>query len=824
MAPKSNSRRASAGKKGQRKTKKKSVTPRSWKRRIWGVVWRLGVLSVLVLAGYLVYLDTQVRKNFEQRQWALPAHVFARPLEFYVGKSLKQDDLLTELKLLGYRKVSKFASKATRKPGSYISGKNRVELISRQFDFWDGVEASRQVRIRFKAGKVSALQSLDGGGSITLLRLDPVRIGGIYPSRIEDRSLVRLEEVPKTLTEALITVEDHNFRHHIGVDPKAVLRAAWVNLQAGSVVQGGSTLTQQLIKNLFLTRERSFKRKISEALMAPLLELHYGKDEILETYLNEVYLGQDGVRAIHGFGLASYFYFGRPLNELPTEQSALLVSLVKGPSYYNPRRHAKRAKKRRNVVISVLEREKVITVAEADRARAAGLGLVPRARNNGVRFPAFLELVRRQLRRDYREEDLTTEGLKVFSTLDPIVQQRAQDSLRKRIKYLEKRHKPKGVLQGAVVVTENNTGEVQAVVGGREIKYGGFNRALDAVRPIGSLIKPAVYLSALEEPSKYTLASMLDDSELNLKVGKQVWSPKNAHGGFNGDVLLIDALAQSYNPASARLGMELGLGRVHASLKRLGVLREAPEVPAMLLGAFNLAPIDVAQMYQTMASEGFRVPLRSIREVMNTDGRPLSRYALQVDQVFDQRAVHLINRAMQEVTKTGTARYLSHLLPTDTRIAGKTGTTDGLRDSWFAGFDKDRLTVVWLGLDNNKSARVTGTTGAMLVWADVMRGLGVRSLDKQPLSGMTLVEVDRKTGLWADKGCEKRLNLPFVTGSAPVDVSPCANKQPVVQSVFSTLLPTLQKKDVPELQAEPAAKVDIEEDETGWVNPFWWTE
>ncbi|MCP5142484.1 MAG: penicillin-binding protein 1B [Chromatiales bacterium] len=796
-----------------RRSPPKKTAGRGWKHYLLRVLLVAALVGGVVLAGYLLLLDRQVRAQFEGRQWALPAHVYARPLEVFAGMKLSADDLVAELDLLGYHADPDAVGLG--RAGAYRLGGGRVELVSRAFTFWDGEEAGHAVRVRFDGGRVAALEALTGQAP-ALLRLDPLRIGGIYPTRAEDRSLLRLDDAPKGLTDALIAVEDSRFHEHHGIDPIGILRAVWHNLLAGRVVQGGSTLTQQLVKNLFLSDERSLQRKFNEASMAALLELHYGKEQILETYLNEVYLGQDGSRAIHGFGLGAEFYFGRPLNELRSEHLALLVGLVKGPSYYNPRRNPERAQARRDVVLAVMEREGLITSTEAVRARTAPLGLAEPRQAGGNRYPAFLDLVRRQLQRDYHEADLTSEGLRIFTTLDPRAQREAETRLGKRIGYLQERHGPKGVLEGAVVVVRPDNGEVQALVGGRDARFDGLNRALDAVRPIGSLIKPVVYLRALEEPARYSLATLLDDGPFSLRQAgvAEAWQPQNYDHEFHGKPLLIDALAHSYNPASARLGLALGLGEVHGAIRRLGVEREPPLVPAMLLGAYNLSPFEVAQLYQPIAAGGFRAPLRAIREVMNTDRQPLARYSLRIEQTFDSQVIGLLGVAMREVVRSGTARYLNRMLDNDAAVAGKTGTTDDLRDSWFAGFDASRLVVVWMGVDDNSRANLTGASGAMLVWGDVMRALGVDPLPDAPPPGTVVAEVDRDSGLLADAGCPDTVRLPFIAGSEPRGMASCAAVLGVPSA--PTVAPVAQPR-------EPSAPEPRQQKEASpWESPLEW--
>ncbi|MGB5607065.1 MAG: transglycosylase domain-containing protein, partial [Gammaproteobacteria bacterium] len=489
--------------------RKKSRRKTLFRRSVWIPLF---TLLALVITGYVVYLDYQVRHQFTGKRWSLPARVYARPLELYAGQQLTADQFVTELTALGYRSV-----RSPRQQGEFSRNRNVFHLITRPFIFWDGTEDKHNVRVTFSGNGITRLADGVSGKTASIVRLDPVLVGSFYPSHNEDRVLLKLEEVPPALINTLIAIEDRGFYQHHGIAPLAILRALWANVRARGVVQGGSTLTQQLVKNFFLTSERSLARKINEAIMALLLEWHYDKDEILEAYLNEVYLAQDGSRAIHGFGLASYFYFERPLVELDVEQYALLVGLVKGPSYYNPYRHAERARARRNLVLDVMAGLEMLEPQAAARARAAQLGIGHQERKAINPFPAFLNLVRRQLARDYREEDITSEGLIIYTTLDPRIQWQLEAVLDARLKKLESSHgMAPGTLEGAAVITSVPGGEVLALAGGRNPHFAGFNRALDARRHVGSLLKPAVYLTALEQPDRYTLATLLDDSALTF--------------------------------------------------------------------------------------------------------------------------------------------------------------------------------------------------------------------------------------------------------------------------------------------------------------------
>jgi penicillin-binding protein 1B len=565
------------------------------------------------------------------------------------------------------------------------------------------------------------------------------------------------------------------YSHH-GVDPKGLARAVFAT--ASGNVQGGSTLTQQLAKNFFLTPERTMRRKITEMLMALLIEFHYTKDEILEAYINEVYLGQDGNRAIHGFGLASRYFFDKPLTYLGLADTALLTGMLKGPSFYNPRTQPQRALERRNLVLELMAREGFISEEQLAAGQKAPLGVVERPPRGTSAYPAFLDLVHRQLQRDYRDEDLRSEGLQIFTTLDPQVQLAAERALAAQLAQLENKYtQPSDSLQAAVLVTSTQNAEVQAVVGGRNPRSKGFNRALDARRPIGSLIKPVVYLTALQQPRRYTLATMVDDSPLvYAQNGTADWEPENYDHQFHGEVMLRDALIHSYNVSTARLGLDVGVSHVLANLRRLGVERAVPAFASSLLGANEFSPLEVTQVYQTLAGGGFRTPLRTIREVMTPEGTTLQRYPLNIEQVVDPAPLFLLTRTLQDVVREGTARRLEHYLPADLDIAGKTGTSDGFRDSWFAGFSGDRLGVVWIGRDDNQSSGLTGASGAMTLWGRMMADLNLAPLILPQGEKIEHVWIDQTSGLRSAADCPGAIELPFISGSAPQQVVPCAQK------------------------------------------------
>lgn len=750
-----------------RKRSRKPVRRVGFWRRWTGLLWKLALVGLVVLAGLTIYLDAVVQEKFSGKRWAVPAKVFARPLELYAGQQLTRDDFLTELSALGYRRVS-----AISQPGQMSVAPGRVDVYTRGFQSFEGTEPAQRISVRFAGQQVTGLS---GRGDVVMARLEPLMIGGIYPAHNEDRILVRLDQAPPYLVEALVAVEDREYFQHVGVSPKGIVRAAYVNFTAGGVVQGGSTLTQQLVKNFYLSSERSLLRKGTEAIMAILLELHYSKEEILEAYLNEVFLGQDGRRAVHGFGLASQYYFAQPLHELQLHQVALLVGMVKGPSLYNPRRQPERAKKRRDLVIQMLQEQGVISAEQASAAIDQPLDVTVRGSLADSSYPAFMYLVKRQLREDYKDEDLTSEGLRIFTSFDPLLQMKAEKAVADSLKNLGERANE---MEAAMVVSGAQTGEVLALVGGRNPRFSGFNRALDASRPIGSLVKPAVYLAALEQPQRYSLITPVDDSPitLNAEPGK-TWTPQNYSRQSHGIVPLHEALSRSYNQATVRLGVEVGVDRVLSTIERMGVRHGWPAYPAMLLGSGAMTPMQVTDMYQTLANGGFNTPLRAIRNVLTAEGKQLGRYPFEVQQQFDSATIYLMQEALSRVMADGTGRSAYNRIPSSIRLAGKTGTTNDLRDSWFAGFSDDLVAVAWLGRDDNGQTRLTGATGALQVWTAFMAQAHPRSLSEVPPEGVVYAWVDRLTGAGSDPSCPDTVQVPFREGYQPLPGPGC---QPLI--------------------------------------------
>jgi penicillin-binding protein 1B len=738
----------------RKSTAKKKQTGKNSRSGYFKYIQILVILFCLVTAGIL-WLDYTILTAFEGRRWLLPARVYATPIEIYTGQTLLRERLIQQLKDSGYSE-----NESLDVPGNFRRAGRNLEFFRRNFTYWDGIEQAEKIHISFNNNQITGISTLSGGLPIDPVRIEPQLIGKIYPLHNEDRVIIPPDKIPIQLINALIATEDRNFYNHHGMDFRGMLRALYINFKERNISQGGSTLTQQLVKNYFLSSARTLQRKFSELIMAVLLELHYSKEEILAAYINEIFLGQSGNRSIHGFGTAAEFYYSRPVDELGLEQLAMLVGLVRGASYYNPRQHPHRVQERRNMVLGLMYEQGYISKAQLQMARSLPLDISAKPGWNIARHPAFLGLVKSQLLQVYNIEDLRNEGLRIFTTLEPDIQNQAEQSATRRLELLEKTHQMKpDSLQLAAVIVRYGTGEVQAVIGDRNMDIGSFNRASDAIRPIGSLIKPAIYLTALSMPDRYGLSSRVNDKPVAIRLDNdEIWSPENYDQRFHGQITLVEALQNSYNAATVNLGMEIGLDAVINTLQKLGIRKTINRYPSLLLGAIELAPIDVAQMYQTIANGGYQISLNTIREVLDSTSQPLQRKNLEMRQIMDPEPVFLLDFMLEKVVQRGTAQELQKLMPERMPLAGKTGTTNDLRDSWFAGFGDNLLGVIWIGRDDNNPAGLTGASGAMMVWGAMMDAIGIKPLNPIAPSGIRWLHAPRSS-------CTELNSVPYIEGN-----------------------------------------------------------
>ena len=718
------------------------------------------IIFLIISIAYVSILDSKVVNKLDGVLWTVPAKVYARPLELAEGGKINVDVLKKELEILSYELTKGIPDT----PGEFSQSQQSVNIFIRGF----GSQEPGLYRLKIENDKIDSIKRKDGI-SIDLIQLEPLSIGGMFPSHLQDRILLNFSQVPKDLEEMILVVEDRNFYSHKGISLKSIMRAFIKNTKALGIEEGGSTITQQLAKSLFFSPEQTIRRKIKEAIAALLIEMHYSKQEILLAYINDVFIAQSGRRAIHGFGLASQFFFGTDLKNLSLDQKALLVGMLKGPSLYSPINNPDRAKTRRDLVLSLIKNDSLITEEEYLDLKGKSLKVIPPSFKSLSKYPAFNDIVILDLRKNFDDSDLRTKGLKIITNLDPVVQDYLEESIKDtKLKLKRKYGSQLNGLEGAGIVIDSFSGEVVAAIGSTKPNNYGFNRAINAVRPIGSLVKPFIYLSALQHYSKYNLSTLLDDSKLSVSLpGGKLWEPNNFDKKFHGNVPLHVALSESYNVATTRLGMDLGYSVVQETFTKLGIEKKIPKYPSIFVGSFEMTPLEAIQAYQTIASEGFYSPLNSIRTVESSGDVLSLSYPYKVEQRFRPEPIYLLKFVLKQTFISGTARGFSSRVIEKWKTGGKTGTSDDQRDSWFVGYAGNYLMVVWLGFDDNRKSPLTGRTGALQVWKNFMSRLDPIAYEVRKPSRIRYEWVDAKDGLLSGERCKGSILIPFVEGTEP---------------------------------------------------------
>ena len=736
---------------------KNARNPRRFWRAMVVLFTKAAFTMAVLLAFYAIYLDVQVRERFEANRYQAPALLYSRALPLSSTADISYERVMAELKALDYA-----LSNNAREPGEYHERNGEILLHRRAFDFADGFEPSQRLLLRFTDGRVSQVLAWPSQQVLQASRLEPQLIGRFAAEDGEDRLLVGLQQVPELLQRTLLLVEDQDFFDHYGVQLSAIARAALANLRAGRTVQGGSTLTQQLVKNMYLTHDQHLWRKFNEAIMAISLDFHFSKEEILEAYFNEVYFGQDRGHAIHGVGLASQYFFGKAVEDLSVAETALLVGIVQGPSLYDPRRRPNNAERRRELVLKLMYEGDLISQVQYLAALDE-----PLVRRQSTRLvlgerPDYVDLVQRELRQLVPGQEWQQTGLRVFTYYDPYLQQQAELAMTTRGGRVDVPE-----LQGAMVVSDYRSGVVRALVGNIGQRRGGFNRALDARRPIGSLVKPFTYALALEDWRNYRLETLVDDSALTLLDERDnEWSPRNFDNEFNGHMTLYQSFVESRNIPAVRVGMAVGVDKVRERLYAAGFDERTHAFPSLTLGSVNMSPLQVSQVYSTLANEGRQQRLTAIEAVYTHWNQPLYRQQRQLVQVFTPATAYLTRYAMQGVLREGTGRSLVQYIDVQ-GLAGKTGSTNELRDSWFVSFDQQHLVTVWLGSDNNQSIGLSGATGALPVAGDFWQRIPPTALDAQQPSELTEGAFDPATGTAVSLDCSGVYRLPTYQYTAP---------------------------------------------------------
>ena len=721
------------------------------------------VISLAVIA----IIDSRVTNKLEGVLWTVPAKVYSRSLDLAEGLSINKSNLLRELKMLSYSE-----KKNPTKPGEYFYNKNKLNIFLRGYED----QNSGLFEIFIRDGRVEEITN-QLGLSVDLVKLEPIAIGGMYPSHMEDRILVSWPQVPSILIDTILSVEDQTFFNHKGISLRSISRAFFTNVKAGDIEQGGSTITQQLAKNLFFSPEQTIKRKVMEAIAALLIEFHYSKEEILLAYINDVFLAQSGKRAVHGFGMGAQHFFGTSLMNLETDQIALLVGMLKGPSLYNPRRNPNNATNRRNLVLKILQKGGHISLSSLEEMKTRPLRVIKPSFRSETRYPAFHDLVRLELRENYQDSELRTQGLRIQTNLDPVLQESLESSIKKtKLELVNKYGNKLNELEGAAIAVDIISGEIKAVVGSSSPSEFGFNRSINAIRPIGSLVKPFIYLTALNKYDQYTLTTILDDSKLSFESGGEIWEPNNFDKKYHGKIPLHVALWQSYNIASARLGMELGYDSVQETFSKLGITKTIERYPSLFIGSFEMSPFDAIQSYQVIAADGFYSPLRSIRDIQDLKGEIDLSYPYKIEQRIRPEPLHLLKFAMKQTFISGTARGYPRKKIESWQAGGKTGTSDDQRDSWFVGFAGDILVLVWLGFDDNRPTPLTGRSGALEVWKNFIDDIQPTAVQGNNFSRIKYVWVDKKDGLLSGERCKNSLLVPFINGTEPNTIPAVRNR------------------------------------------------
>lgn len=733
-------------------TKKSPMNPLLRTVLVFGL--KVSLLLLAAISIYLIYLDSKITTLFSGHKWQVPAQLYGRTLELTPGSHLSQVQFLDELSRLQYS-----ADPRLNGPGQYHVSGATVTVVRRAFEFPDGADGVRRFTVEFAGDFVQRLSKDDK--PLQKARLEPQLLQHLVAAEQEDRELIRLADVPVPLRETLLLVEDREFYNHHGVSPLSIIRAFWQNLLAGRTVQGGSTLTQQLAKNMYTNQQRTYLRKVNEALIALVLDFRYSKDQILEAYLNEIFIGQFKDNPVHGLGLGSRLYFGKPLAELKPHEYAMLVGIIKGPSVYDPRRYADRALSRRDLILDLMAEHGILNHDQHNAAKQQPLDVIPLGQHLKGRFPAYIDKVRQELRQLVPDTSKLQQGLRVFTYLDPMAQQAAEQAMAARLSQLNDK------IEGAMLVTDYQRGALKAIIGGRQMQYAGYNRALSARRQIGSIVKPVVYLGALQQPQQFHLGSVLQDSPMNLRSGSRSWQPQNYDKKFRGPVPIVAALSQSLNIPTVRLGMQVGLPVLAGNLRKLGLERDVQLQPSSLLGAVELSPYEVAQLYQTMANKGLYLPLAAVSAITTQNGQVLHQRKALPEQRVAQEPLYLLQYALNQATQNGTAGALAQQFPR-VRFAGKTGTSSDYRDSWFSGFDHETAIVVWLGRDDNQAIGLTGGSGALPVFSGYFAKMPPNSLFRAVPDKIRKQFISKLSGRVVAESCVNVLLLPVISVEMPL--------------------------------------------------------
>jgi penicillin-binding protein 1B len=736
-------------------------------RRVASWLWYLALLLtclMVIVTIYFYYFSREIRDAFASRKWSVPARVFSAATPIYPGQSISMATLEESLTRRRYRPTTSKDLHA----GEFRRGNNSIAAYLREFRFPGKEIVAQQVVFQFTRDKLSSIEGPQG--PLPLLELEPLDLARLFGSNRESRLLININQVPRYLVDAVTAIEDHRFFEHRGVDWWGILRALWTDLRTRSIAQGGSTITQQLVKNHFLTAERTIRRKVVEASMALILEASYSKDEILEMYLNEIYLGQRGSVAIHGMGEAARYYFGRNVEDLTLSEAATLAGMIQRPNAFSPYRHDRACQERRNAVLKRMFDLDLLPASAYEEARLSPIK-VPSEVLPVKAAPYFVDTVRQQLQELYAPQVLEREGLTIYTSLHAEISDAAERAVHEGLQQLEQEHPKLAAdtentpLQALMIVLQPKTGAVLALVGGRDYDASTFNRALYARRQPGSVIKPFVYLAGLDQA---TPISSLTDTPTTYDINGRPWSPHNYDQRYRGLVTVRQALEESLNVPTVQLAMNVGLPKVIEALRTLGIQSPLQPVPSLALGAFEVTPLELARAYATLDNEGQQPYLLAVKSVVADTGEVQQQRHIDMTSVTDAAKAYIITSMLEGVIQRGTAKS-ARSLGIDFPCAGKTGTTSDYVDSWFVGYTTDLLALVWVGCDERVSTGLTGASGALKIWARFCR-LIRPWMHPQPFKvppGIVQRLVCTDTGLLAAANCTRKQIESFLSDRVP---------------------------------------------------------
>jgi penicillin-binding protein 1B len=760
-------------------SKPKHRSPRAGSRFGRGTLVKIILLLFLIpsiavaafLIRYYYIFDGTIEMKLGQRNQLAETKIFAAPMVLFPGKPMDFAALVTGVRKLGYEenRAGADASYYQLRPPNQLLIHNNNSVPN---------DKGRTVQVKCAGKAIRSITDVSNQAPIPQFSLKPQMLSNAIDKNREKRQFIAFQDMPQVLINAVLAAEDRRFFSHSGIDPIRILKALIVDVREGEVTQGASTLTQQFVKNYFLTPERTLRRKLSDAYMSILLERRLSKAQIFELYSNEVYLGQAGSFSIVGFGKAADAFFGKNIKDLTLEEAATIAGIITAPNRFSPFRYKERALVRRNMVLDQMAESRMISARECDKAKSKPLVVKPTSILNYSDAPYFVDYIQNMLVEKYGDAALALSKYKVFTTLDPELQQAAYESIQFGMRELDaqlakrKQPVPPGTVQTSLIAVDPKNGHILAMIGGRNYGVSQFNRITQSKRQPGSIFKPFVYAAALEtayySPTPLTVVSAVLDQPTQFTFDDLEYEPKNFEGEYLGQVTVRQAITKSLNIATIKLAEKVGYKKITELANRLGLNEQIKPYPAMAIGSFEITPLEMVRAYTAFANGGLLSELTAVLQVHDNDSNPVFIAQPRPKQVLTPQIAFLITSLLGSVIDHGTgygARQRGFTLP----AAGKTGTS---HDGWFAGYTPELLCIVWVGFDDNSELNLSGSQSALPIWAEFMK----KAIPLRPLKGENFlvpedvpeVEIDPTTGLLATEHCLQREMEYFIKGTEPI--------------------------------------------------------